>query len=197
MSAVDRILLIEGHPDGDPARLNRALADAYAAGADASSIAVRRVQLASLDIPLLRTADDWHHGHVPPALAPVQDDLRWAQHVVLFFPLWMGDMPALVKAFIEQVARPDFAQGPDGPTPFGRKPLSGRSARVVVTMGMPALVYRWFYRAHSVRALERNVLGFIGFAPVHETLIGSVDDLGERGVARWCDQLRRLVLAGA
>lgn len=55
---------------------------------------------------------------------------------------------------------------------FDKKVLSGRSARVVVTMGMPAVIYRWYFRAHSVKSLERNLLGIVGVAPVHETLIG-------------------------
>jgi putative NADPH-quinone reductase len=57
---------------------------------------------------------------------------------------------------------------------------------------MPAVVYRWYFRAHSVKSLERNVLGFVGFAPVRETLIGSVDSLGDKGVARWCQKLQQL-----
>ena len=191
------VLLIEGHPDGAPQRLNRALADAYAAGAEAGGHAVRRVRLATLDIPLLRSAEDWNRGEVPADLRSVQDDLAWAHHVVLFFPLWLGDMPALVKAFLEQVARPGFAVPRDRMSPFAQKPLAGRSARVVVTMGMPALLYRWYFRAHSVKALEHNVLGFVGFAPVHETLIGSVDILGAEGVARWQRKLGELGRAAA
>jgi putative NADPH-quinone reductase len=31
--------------------------------------------------------------------------------------------------------------------------LVGRSTRLVVTMGMPALIYRWSFRAHGVRGL--------------------------------------------
>ncbi len=187
-----RILLIEGHPDTVSHHLNRTLVDAYAEGAQAAGHAVRRQRVGALDFPVLRTAQAWHHEPVPPALKPAQDDITWAQHVVILFPLWLGDMPALLKAFLEQVARPGFAVGPEGAKPFGRKPLSGRSARVVVTMGMPALAYRWFYRAHSVKSLERNILGFVGFAPVNETLIGQVDQLGEAGVTRWKNKLRKL-----
>ena len=32
-----------------------------------------------------------------------------AEHIVIFFPLWLGTMPALLKAFLEQVLRPGFA----------------------------------------------------------------------------------------
>ena len=192
MSEVRRILLIEGHPDTVSQHLNRALVDAYAEGAQDAGHSVRRLCVGLLDFPVLRTASAWHHEPVPPALKPAQDDIAWAQHVVIFFPLWLGDMPALLKAFLEQVARPGFAVAPEGAQPFGRKPLAGRSARVVVTMGMPALAYRWFYRAHSVKSLERNILGFVGFAPVHETLIGQVEQLGDAGVTQWKSKLRRL-----
>jgi hypothetical protein len=41
-----------------------------------------------------------------------------------------------------------------------------------------------------VKSLERNILGFVGFAPVHETLVGGVEQLGERGVAKWLARLR-------
>lgn len=64
--------------------------------------------------------------------------------------------------------------------------------RVVVTMGMPALLYRWYFRAHSVKSLERNILGFVGISPVNETLIGMVDKLGDAGVQKWQDKLRKL-----
>lgn len=192
MTEARRILLIQGHPDPVSQHLNHTLLQAYAEGAEASGHVVRRILVGELDFPVLRSARAWHHEPVPPALKPAQDDITWAQHVVMFFPLWLGDMPALLKAFLEQVARPGFAVGPEGAKPFGHKPLSGRSARVVVTMGMPALAYRWFYRAHSVRSLERNILGFVGFAPVHETLIGRVDQLGADGVARWQTKLQEL-----
>ena len=61
-------------------------------------------------------------------------------------------------------------------TELPKKLLGGRSARLVVTMGMPALVYRWYFRAHSIKALERNILGFVGIAPIDETLIGSIEE---------------------
>jgi hypothetical protein len=57
---------------------------------------------------------------------------------------------------------------------------------------MPALVYRFYFRAHSVKSLERNILGFVGIAPVHETLIGAVDSLGEDGRLAWAGKMAAL-----
>ncbi|MCE4556426.1 NAD(P)H-dependent oxidoreductase [Roseateles cellulosilyticus] len=187
-----RVLLIQAHPDAAGGHLCHALADAYVAGARRAGHEVRTVDVAQLDFPLLRSPRDWQHGEVPAALHPAQDGIRWAEHLVLVFPLWLGDMPALLKAFLEQIARPGFAFDYVEGNPLGRKLLGGRSARVVVTMGMPALVYRWVFRAHSVRSLERNILGFVGIGPIHETLVGGVDGLGETGVKRWLRQLEAL-----
>lgn len=191
-----RIFLIQGHPDEAVTHLGHALEDAYARGATSAGHEVRRMAIAKLHFPLLRSKHEWERGALPPALTQAQTDIAWAEHIVLFFPLWLGDMPALLKGFLEQVARPDFAFNGDSATPFERKRLTGRSARVVVTMGMQALVYRWYFRAHSVKSLERNILGFVGMAPVKETLIGMVDNLGESGVQKWLDKLEELGAAG-
>ena len=187
-----RILLIQGHPEASREHLGHTLEEAYAQGALTGGHAVRRLSVATLDFPLLRSQQEWEHGQLPPSLSRAQESIAWAQHIVLFFPLWLGDMPALLKGFLEQVARPNFAFQQAAGHPMGKGALGGRSARVVVTMGMPALVYRWYFRAHSVKSLERNILGFVGIAPVHATLIGGVDGLGEAGVKRWQARLEAL-----
>ena len=187
-----RILLIERHNDPIGAHICHALAEAYAEGAQEEGHQVRRVHVAKLDFPLLRNQQDWEFGELPESLKQAQEDIAWAQHLVLFFPLWLGDMPALLKGFLEQIARPGFAFKPNGSNLMGKKGLSGRSARVVVTIGMPALLYRWYFRAHSVKSLERNILGFVGISPVKETLIGMVDKLGADGVRKWLAKMRKL-----
>ncbi|MFZ2294893.1 MAG: hypothetical protein WAW46_07620 [Polaromonas sp.] len=75
--------------------------------------------------------------------------------------------------------------------------LAGRSARVVATMGMPAFLYRGYFRAHGLKSLEPNILGFVGMAPVHETLIGTVSQLGEAGGKKWLAKVRAMGLRAA
>ncbi|HEY8880064.1 MAG TPA: NAD(P)H-dependent oxidoreductase [Roseateles sp.] len=188
----DRIALIQAHPDAAGGHLCHALAQAYADSARQAGRAVRVIDVAQLDFPLLRSQQDWLQGEVPAALRPAQEAIRWADHLVFVFPLWLGDMPALLKGFLEQIARPGFAFDKVEGNPLGKKLLTGRSARIVVTMGMPAAVYRWIFRAHSLRSLERNILGFVGIAPIHETLIGGVEGLGKAGVQRWLDEMLAL-----
>jgi len=193
-----QILIIQGHPDPGPPRLCHALAASYATGAQEAGHAVRWANVGDLEFPLLRSQREWEQASLPAALQQAQQDIRWADHLVLFFPLWLGDMPALLKGFLEQVARPGFAfEYGEGDRHFTRKGLKGKSARVVVTMGMPALVYRWYFRAHSVKSLERNILGFVGIAPVDETLIGGAGKLAAPDAERWLAKLRSLGSKGA
>ena len=188
-----RILLVQAHPDASHHHFGDAREASYATGASDAGHTVRQVVLATLDFPLLRSQQEWEEGQIPPSLKPAQDDIAWAEHIVFFFPLWLGDRPALLKGFLEQVARPGFAIIREkGGKPWGNKGLTGRSARVVVTMGMPAWVYRWYFRAHSIKSLERNVLGFVGIAPVHETLIGLTDDMKPADAAKWLGKLKHL-----
>jgi putative NADPH-quinone reductase len=187
-----RILLIQGHPDPDPARFCRALAAAYAAGATRSGHALREIDVARLDFPLLRSKPDWETGHPVTDIAAAQDAVLWAEHMVILYPLWLGSMPALLKGFFEQLARPGFAFPADAGPGLFNGALKGRSARIVVTMGMPALVYRWWFRAHSLKSLERNILGFAGIGPIHETVIGSVETMADARRAAWLDTLSGL-----
>ena len=71
--------------------------------------------------------------------------------------------------------------------------INDKSARIVVTMGMPSLFYRLYYRSHSVRSLARNILGFVGFKPVRVSLIGHIESARERarGLAELLAHARR------
>lgn len=191
-----RILIIQGHPDHQSAHLCHALATAYADAARGAGHEVREINVGALDFTLLRSQHEWEHGPLPASLQPAQDAIGWAGHLVFFFPLWLGDMPALLKGFLEQVARPGFAFTGEGRNPLARKGLGGRSARVVVTMGMPALVYRWYFRAHSVKLLERNILGFVGIAPVRTTLVGMAGDMAAATARKWLDRMAALGASG-
>jgi len=190
------ILLIQGHPDAGQPHLCHALEEAYFRGASAAGHAIQRINVATLDFPLLHSQHEWEHSPVPADLVDAQAAIEWAEHLVFFFPLWLGGMPALLKAFLEQVARPGFAFMREGDNPLGKKGLTGRSARVVVTMGMPAALYRWYFRAHSLKSLERNILGFVGIAPVHETLIGMVGNMLPALAGKWLSKLEKLGAAG-
>lgn len=188
-----RITIIQGHPDRDPRRLCRQLADAYAEGAAAEGKDIRRVDLAACDFPLLASQDAYVRAPIPPGLAQAVEDLLWAEHVVLVFPLWMGTMPALVKAFFEQVLRPGGAfLAPREGKGEAESLLAGRTCRLVVTMGMPAPLFRLWFGGHGLKVIKRNILAFVGIRVVRQSLIGLVGGATPAKVARWLDDMRAL-----
>jgi len=184
-----RIAIIQGHPDPSSHHLLHAMAEAYAEGASAAGHEVRRIEVARLAFSLLRTQVDFETGPMPAALAQPREDMRWAEHWVFLFPLWHGTMPALLKGFLEHIFRPGFAMeyGKGG---FPKRLLAGRSARIVVTMGMPVLFYRWYFGAYGVRGFERSMLSFAGIKPIRESLYGRTF-ADEKKRARWIEDMRK------
>lgn len=195
---MSRIVIIQGHPDPAASHLCHALGEAYARGAKEAGHEVERIEIATLDFPLLRTKEEFEHGAIPPSLETAQAAINRADHLVLIYPLWLGSMPALLKGFLEQVFRPGFAFTMESAaTSAWSKRLTGKSARIVVTMGMPALVYRWIFGAHSLKSLERNILGFCGIKPVRESLYGMVEAADAKKRQKWLDKMARLGASAA
>jgi putative NADPH-quinone reductase len=181
--AVRHVLILNGHPDARSKGLCHALAEAYAEGACKAGRSVQRVDVAGLDFGFVSSQAEFEKGTPPGAVVCAQEQIRRADHIVVIFPLWLGDMPAKLKAFLEQALRPGFAFT-HRPSGFPIKHLKGKSARIIVTMGMPAFVYRWFFRAHGLKNLQRNILRFVGFSPVRATLLGSVGTCGKAAIER-------------
>jgi putative NADPH-quinone reductase len=188
------ILIIDGHPDPDRSRFGHALTQAYAEAARSAGHSVNIIELSAQDFPLLKNRHEWENEPPAPVIRGMQALIAEAQHIVVIYPLWLGSMPALLKGFFEQVFRPGFA------IDYGKRSLmpgllTGKSARVIVTMGMPALIYRWFFLAHSLMSFERNILRFVGLKPVHHCIIGNIE--GSAAMRdKWLRRIRRLASKG-
>jgi putative NADPH-quinone reductase len=154
-----RITIIQGHPDPDEARFGYTIGWTYEEGAIEAGHEVRTIDVARLDFPLIRTRREFEKGKPPPAIREAQEDIRWANHLVICYPLWLGTLPALLKGFFEQTFRYGYALDTGSMGGRLRRLLKGRSARVIVTMGMPAAVYRLYFRARwleQIRDLGRR-----------------------------------------
>jgi putative NADPH-quinone reductase len=190
---VRRVTIIQGHPDSRRPHFAHALAEAYAAGALEAGREVNVIDVASLDFPLLRNGHDLEHGAPPEAIQHAQSAILRSDHLVMMYPVWNGATPALLKGFLEQTFRPAFIFPDAEPgEPMGlvaalrqRKAMQGKTARIVVTMQMPAFVYRWYFHPHP----EKITLRLSGLGPIRETLIGRVDAMNEADRQRWLDRM--------
>jgi putative NADPH-quinone reductase len=121
-----RITILQGHPDARGNHFGHALAAAYAHSAKAAGHEVTVIEVAQLDFPLLRNKEDWESGTLPQTLRQAQQAIGWAEHLVILYPL--------LKAFLEQVFRPGFALPQPGTGQRWKKLLTGKTARIVITM---------------------------------------------------------------
>jgi putative NADPH-quinone reductase len=186
------VLIIDGHPDRREGRFIHALAGAYEQGATQAGHELRKIVVSELRFPLLTSNERFRDGNPPPDIAIAQQAIEWADHIVILYPLWLGSMPALLKGFFEQLLRPGFAFAEGGRRGMPRKLLKGKSARIVVTMGMPAAFYRIVYRAHSLKSLKRNILAFCGIKPVRTSVIGMMEGIDAVDRAAWLVKLALL-----
>lgn len=187
-----RIAIIQGHPDPEGGHFCHALANAYREGAEAAGHSVDIVETSQLSLPYIRNKAQWEAPPEDEGILQMQRIVGAADHLVIIYPLWLGDMPAVLKSALEHLSCDGFVMAVDD-SGHWQANLKGKSARVVVTMGMPALVYRLFFLSHSLKSLERNILKFAGVRPVRTTLMGQVE--GESRAARregWLAQMRRL-----
>ncbi len=182
------VCIINAHPDPSSERFIHAICNAAEAGAREAGHTVSRIDIGSLDVSLLTSAEEF----AEPPSGPIQEErakIAAADHVFIAFPLWLGAMPAKSRAFFEQAARADFfivQEGDDHGWPV--QLMKGKSARVVVTMGMPSLIFRFGMDAGALKALERALLGLSGFNPIHHTVIGGIGAKSEDDRARiLCD----------
>lgn len=156
-----QILIVQGHPDATGQHFCHALAKSYETAAAEAGHQVAVIDAAASGVTCLRSRAELERS-LPAYAAEAQRAIAAADHIVFIYPLWLGSMPALLKAWLEQVFREGFAfsLGKRGWHPR----LKGKSARVIVTMGMPAAAYKWFFLAHSLRSFERNILKFCGIS---------------------------------
>ena len=176
-----RIAIVVGN--SVPDSYCEALGEAYARGAAAGGHEAALLALTKLHFdPILR---EGYRREQPlePDLVKAREAIRAADHLVFIFPLWCGDMPAILKGFIERVLQPDLLAVHAGKGDW--KILKGKSARVIMTMGMPGWFYRIWFGAHALKLFRRNVLRFTGVKPVRTTIHGMVDAVSQNTRREW------------
>ncbi len=152
------VLLVFAHPE--PRSLNGALRDVAVAALAAEGHAVRVTDLYAqrwkaavdrADFPALApdarlkvpaaSREAFLDGSLTPDVQAEQDKLRWADAVILQFPLWWFSMPAILKGWVERVYAYGFAYGVGEHSDtrwgdrYGEGTLAGKRAMLLVTIG--------------------------------------------------------------
>jgi NAD(P)H dehydrogenase (quinone) len=177
------ILIINGHPDKESFCF--ALAESYKMGADKANTNVKLVHLIDLKFNPILTFGYRKISELEPDLLAVQKDILWADHFVFVYPNWWATFPALLKGFIDRVFVPSFAFKYLENSPFWDKLLSGKTARLIVTMDTPKWYYWLINRSAGHNAMKIGVLGFCGIKPVRITVFSGIKSSNESKREKW------------
>ncbi len=175
-----KITIIVGHPNTES--LSGHIAETYEASACQAGHEVRRINLGDIQFDPILHKGYKQRQNLEPDLIKIQEAVIWCDHLVLVFPTWWGDMPALLKGMFDRMWLPGFAYNmkKDG---FGWvKRLKGKSARLIVTSQTNPCILNWIFRS-SFTHLRFLTLWFSGFFPVRMTRIGTVENMSVERVA--------------
>lgn len=173
-----------------------ALGRAYQRGAESGGHEVRLFLLGEMQFDAVLREGYRREQPLEPDLIAARDAFRAADHLVFVFPLWCGDMPAIMKGFLERLLQPDLLafQKSGGGASF--KIYKNKSARIIMTMGMPGWVYRWWFGAHALKLMKRNILNFVGISPVSSTVFGMIEAAGDEKRRTWLREVEAMGHAG-
>lgn len=192
MSAPARptILVVLGHPRSDS--LCGALADAYAGGARDAGADVTVLRLGDTDFDLASrepSLQKWLGADQDPAREPEVEQMiaavHAADHLVLVFPQWWGTYPALLKGWVDRVFLSQSAFAYREGSALWDKRLTGRTARLIMTMDSPAWWDSLQYRRAALRSLSHAVLRYCGVRTVGTTRLARVRFSSAETRARW------------
>lgn len=185
----NKIYILLGHPD--PETLSGYLANTYEKSAREAGYEVRRTNIKDIKFdPIL------HKGYkeiqaLEPDLIKVQEDIKWADHIVILYPNWWCTMPAILKGLFDRMFLPGFAfrfskENPKKWTPL----LKGKSARIIITAGMNPIKIRFNF-GDFTNELARGILGFAGFHPVEVTTFGPSERASDTKKEQWHKKIKK------
>jgi putative NADPH-quinone reductase len=133
-----KLLVILGHPVTDS--LCGAIAGAVAGAADPARWEVKRLNLGDLEFdPVLRYG--YRRRMEPdPAVTQSQELVRWADRIVLIFPVWWSTVPGLLKGWFDRVLAPGVTYHVEGK--HGMVGHLKSTVDVVIVSHAPAWLFR-------------------------------------------------------
>lgn len=185
-----KILLIQGHPDAES--FNFALYEAYKKGAIASGAEIKEIIVRDLQFNPNLQFGYRKRTELESDLLESIEKIKWAEHIVLFYPVWWGSVPALLKGFIDRVFLPGIVFEKIENSVWWKKLLTGRTGHIVSTLDQPAWYYWLNYGRPSYHAMKRMTLNFVGIKPVRTTTIGPIRLSKDSYRANWLKKLEKL-----
>lgn len=183
-----KIYVLLGHPNAET--LSGAFADAYEKGALDSGHEVRHQNIGEMKFdPIL------HKGYkevqeLEPDLKTFQENVKWADHIVIVYPNWWGTMPAILKGLIDRAWLPGFAFRFRKNGMGWKCLLGGKTARIIILANTNPWVARTLF-GDFTNELSRATLGFSGIKS-RCSIFSPSEKASEKCHKKWLEKVRRM-----
>jgi len=125
-------------------------------------------------------------------LTLVQQQLLWAEHIVLICPVWWGGMPAKLKGLFDRVLLPGFAFAYQKGKTVPDQLLKGRTSELLFTLDTPVWWYKWWQGNPLHFQLSRTILGFVGIKNRATHYFGPVISADDKQRQLWLEKVQKL-----
>ena len=124
----------------------------------------------------------------PYTVRKYKTKLEQTEHLVLIFPIWWMNMPAMMKGFIDKVIFPGVAYKMEGSQLVSRL-HSLRQVIIISTMNTPSDVYREKFNNSLEGSLVKGTFNQIGIHDVQWISINMVKQSGPEMRKLWLEEI--------
>lgn len=109
---------------------------------------------------------------IPTDVKKYQEMIMWAEHLTVVYPMWWGQMPAILKGFIDRVFSNGFAYKVTASGSEGL--LQDKTAHIFINTNTPSEIYKETLMHNAqIRVIQEAVFEFCGIK-TETTFFGSV-----------------------
>lgn len=132
-------------------------------------------------------------GEISIVQKQIQEKITKADEIIFIFPLWWGNMPAILKNFIDVNFTSGFAfkyeEGKSMPT----KLLTGKQAEIFITCDGPKFYY-WFKNYPFTTIWKDFILGFCGIDVQKVTIFDKMGRRSEKEKKKFLEDVTKRAL---
>jgi Putative NADPH-quinone reductase (modulator of drug activity B) len=143
--------------------------------------------------PVLSQMDfeGYHSGNIPPDIKQEQDDVAWADIVIMVAPVWWYSVPAILKGYIDRVFSLGFAYKYTATGPLGL--LKGKKGLFITTSGANQQDAEYGGMMNCLDKSLGGVFTFSGFAEKKLYNLFAVTTVGDEERRQMIEEVRSLV----
>lgn len=163
--------------------------DAYIQEAKNAGNEVKVLNIHDINIEYLEFAGNEPDLTLSEKLKQAQDNIIWADQLVIIYSVWCLGLPAKFKAFVERVFQKDILvrYGKMGPEPI----LKNKTAVIIQSYSMPYAAMKYIYNDIPFKVIKVIFSNWCGFKIEKRFDFDMIDIADEKRRQKWLKEIKK------